>query len=551
MKLHCLLVLLAASLAGKLPAAALKESTLTQVVNDVSVLTLPAQAAKTARVNDLVQAPEVVRTGAQSRAELKAPDQTLTRVGANSVFSFEGAGRGMKLEQGSVLFHSPKGKGGGTIKTGGASAAVLGTTVIVAATRDGGFKTIILEGRGRVTLANGKSVDLQAGQLVFVLPGGKDFGPVLTINLGKLVAGSNLVRGFTGDLPSFGEIERAIAAQDRWIANGKAEDTNYLVGDSATRDDVKVIDANTQDMAVRDQFLLDAFQLALERDAVIDRPDLDQSRVFLNPIGFEGGGVFAARNIAVTTSSIDLSPYRESNLDFFTILANGDLEIFNSVEFVGSTGGGAVAAASVKEEGGDQGSTGSPFAVYLSAAGTLRLAPDSDLSLSDLTDLAISSGGSASFTDNGFYAPDGSIGIASAGGDLSFDEAHFEALAQVQLSAAGVLDVKNASFSQPRGFDDSFRNFEAARVQLFQDALAIAMDARTLSLADVAFPDGSTVTLRSELGLLAPNPNTGAAVVPGHVNFIRNVTYGESQAQNEVYSSENVEGRIRITTRQP
>ena len=550
MKLHCLLVLLAASLAGQMSAAALKESTFTQVVNDVSVITLPAQAAKTARVNDLVQAPEVVRTGAKSRAELKAPDQTLTRVGANSVFSFEGAGRDMKLEQGSVLFHSPKGKGGGTIKTGGASAAVLGTTVIVAATRDGGFKTIILEGRGRVTLANGKSVDLQAGQLVFVLPGGKDFGPVLTINLGKLVAGSNLVRGFKGDLPSFGEIERAIAAQDRRIAKGNAEDTNYLVGDSATRDDVKVIDANTQNTAVRDQ-ILNAFQLALQSDAVIDRPDLDPSRVFLNPSGFEGGGVFAARNISVTTSLIDLSPYREFSLDYFTILANCDLEIFNSVEFVGSTGGGAVAAAAVKGEGVDPSVTGSPFAVYLSAAGAVRLAPDTDLSLTDLTDLAISSGASASFTDNGFYAPDGSIGIASARGDLSFDGAHFEALAQVQLSAAGILDLKSVSFAQAGNFNEGSLNIESARVQAAQSALAIAMDARTISLTDVAFPDGSIVTLRSELGLLAPNPNTGAAVVPGHVNFIQNVTYGESPAQNEVYSTENVEGRIRITTRQP
>ena len=551
MKLHCLLVLLAASLAGKMSAAALRESTFTQVINDVSVLTLPAQAAKTARVDDLVRAPEVVRTGAKSRAELKAPDQTLTRVGANSVFSFEGAGRDMKLEQGSVLFHSPKGKGGGTIKTGGASAAVLGTTVIVAATRDGGFKTIILEGRGRVTLANGKSVDLQAGQLVFVLPGGKDFGPVLTINLGKLVAGSNLVRGFKGDLPSFGEIERAIAAQDQRIAKGKAEDTNYLVGDSATRDDVKVIDANTQDIAVREQILLDAFQLALQRDAVIDRPDLDQSRVFLNPSGFEGGGVFAARNISVTTSLIDLSPYRNSGLDYFTILANGDLEIFNSVEFAGSTGGGAVAAASVKEEGGDQGSTGSPFAVYLSAAGTLRLAPDSDLSSSGLTDLAISSGGSASFTDNGFFAPNGNIGIASGRGDLSFDGARFQALSQVQLSAAGVLDLKNVSFSQPGDFNEGFQNVEGARVRVFEAALAIAMDARTIVLSDVDFPAGSIVTLRSERGLLAPNPNTGAAAVGGFVNFISRVTQDGVPAENNVKSAENPQGSIVIGKWQP
>lgn len=545
MKLHCLLVLLVASLAGKLTAAALKESTFTQVINDVSVLSLPAQGAKAARVDDLVQAPEVVRTGAKSRAELKAPDQTLTRVGANSVFSFEPEGRNMRLEQGSILFHSPKGKGGGTIKTGGASAAVLGTTVIVVATRDGGFKTIILEGHGRVKLSNGKSVDLRAGQLVFVLPGGKDFGPVLTINLGKLVAGSKLVGGFAGELPSFGEIERAIAAQDRKIAKGRAEDTNYLVGDSATRDDVKVIDANTQSAAFRDALLS-----ALNSDAIIDQPDLDPNRVSLNPPGFEGGGVFAARNISVTTSSIDLSPYGNANLDFFTILANGDLEIFNSVDFVGPVGGGAIGAASLKEEPINQDPAGSPFGVYLSAAGTIRLAPGSDLTLSGLTDLAISSGGSARFTDNGFYAPDGAIGMESKQGDLSVDESHFEALSRVQLSAAEVLDVKDTSFSQSGGFGENFQNVQAARARAFQNELAIAMDARTISLANVSFPEGSIVTLRSELGLLAPNPNTGASVVPGHVNFIRNVTYGESPAQNEVYSNENVDGRILITTRQ-
>ena len=545
MKLHFLLVLLVASLPGKLTAAPLKESTFTQVINDVSVLSLPAQGAKAARVDDLVQAPEVVRTGAKSRAELKAPDQTLTRVGANSVFSFEPEGRNMRLEQGSILFHSPKGKGGGTIKTGGASAAVLGTTVIVVATRDGGFKTIILEGHGRVKLSNGKSVDLRAGQLVFVLPGGKDFGPVLTINLGKLVAGSKLVGGFAGELPSFGEIERAIAAQDRRIAKGRAEDTNYLVGDSATRDDVKVIDANTQGIAIRDALLS-----ALNSDAVIDQPNLDPNRVSLNPPGFEGGGVFAARNISVTTSSIDLSPYGKANLDYFTILANGDLEIFNSVDFVGPAGGGAIGAASLKEEPINQDPAGSPFAVYLSAAGTIRLAPGSDLTLSGLTDLAISSGGSARFTDNGFYAPDGAIGIESKQGDLSVDESHFEALSRVQLSAAEVLDVKDTSFSQSGGFGENLQNVQAARARALQDALAIAMDARTISLANVSFPDGSSVTLRSELGLLAPNPNTGASVVPGHVNFIRNVTYGESPAQNEVYSNENVAGRILITTRQ-
>src|SRR5436309_2916772 len=64
-----------------LGAAELRESTLVQVVNEVKVA--PPQAAeKDAKANDKVQAPDKIRTGAKSRAELKAADNTLTRIGA-------------------------------------------------------------------------------------------------------------------------------------------------------------------------------------------------------------------------------------------------------------------------------------------------------------------------------------------------------------------------------------------------------------------------------------------------------------------------------------
>ena len=52
------------------------------------------------------------------------------------------------------------------------------------------------------------------------------------------------------------------------------------------------------------------------------------------------------------------------------------------------------------------------------------------------------------------------------------------------------------------------------------------MAANTINLLNVAFGTGSSVTLQSLKGVLAPNPNTGAVSVPGDVNFIRNVTYG-------------------------
>jgi hypothetical protein len=205
-------------------AAPLAESAFTEIINQVSTLT-PDGAAAPAKLTEVLQAPERVRTGPQSRAELTAPDRTITRVGANTVFSYADQGRTLNLEQGSLLFHAPKGLGGGTIRSGGAAAAVLGTTLIVSATAEGGFKVILLEGRGRVTLPNGVSVRLTAGQLVFVLPGGTRFSHVLVINLGKLAGGSQLVNGFPDQLSSLPLILAAIHAQNARIATGGLTDT--------------------------------------------------------------------------------------------------------------------------------------------------------------------------------------------------------------------------------------------------------------------------------------------------------------------------------------
>jgi ferric-dicitrate binding protein FerR (iron transport regulator) len=156
-------------------AAELRESTLVQVVNEVKVAP-PQTAEKDAKANDVVRAPDKIRTGARSRAELKAPDNTLTRIGQNTVFSFQQSGRTLNLEKGSVLFHSPAGRGGGTIKSAGASAAVLGTTLIVASRQDGGFKCVLLEGKGKITLPNGKTRNLEAGDMILVPAGAQDLG---------------------------------------------------------------------------------------------------------------------------------------------------------------------------------------------------------------------------------------------------------------------------------------------------------------------------------------------------------------------------------------
>src|SRR5947207_8154572 len=222
------IILLCAVVAGCVQwvrSAPLTESTVTEIIKEVNLLPVNAAAASPAKLKDVVKAPDRVRTGAESRTELTAPDHTITRIGANTAFSFETKERVLNLEKGSLLFHSPKGAGGGTIKSGGASAAVLGTTLMVAATANGGFKVIVLEGQGRVTLPNGKRVNLNAGQMVFVLSGGAGFSDVLDINLAKLVAGSLLVKGFSHELPSVAKIDTAIKKQNDQLKKGRAVDT--------------------------------------------------------------------------------------------------------------------------------------------------------------------------------------------------------------------------------------------------------------------------------------------------------------------------------------
>src|ERR1041385_1452264 len=109
MKTRIIALSLAAVCATAVSAAPLTESTFTDVVKDVSVVAAATKAAAPAKVQALIKAPDLVRTGPESRAELTAPDQTITRIGANTVFAFDPQGRSLNLQQGSLLFHSPAG----------------------------------------------------------------------------------------------------------------------------------------------------------------------------------------------------------------------------------------------------------------------------------------------------------------------------------------------------------------------------------------------------------------------------------------------------------
>jgi hypothetical protein len=203
-------------------SAPLTESVFTEIVNEAKVVAASTQAATPAKTNELFKAPDLVRTGPASRVELTAADQTITRIGANSIFTFKPGERSVYLEKGSVLFHTPEGKGGGAIKHGGASAAVLGTTIIGAILYDGSFKILVLEGNCLVTLRTEATVRLKAGQMIIIPPSEDSFGAgIMNFDIGQLVARLLLIQGFSNPLSSMSLINEAIQQQIADITNGR------------------------------------------------------------------------------------------------------------------------------------------------------------------------------------------------------------------------------------------------------------------------------------------------------------------------------------------
>jgi hypothetical protein len=190
-------------------AATIDHATITEVVHDVSILDPNSRKASPAEVSGVFEVPQIMKTGGDSRSEMISTDRTITRVGADTLFSFEPRSRTINLQEGSLLFQSQPGNGGGTIRTAAVTAAVLGTTIIVAATKDGGFKLLVLEGTGYVRMPNGKHATVHAGQMIFVPPGGETLGPVLEFRLLDEVATSDLVMGFKTRLPSWRKIAAA------------------------------------------------------------------------------------------------------------------------------------------------------------------------------------------------------------------------------------------------------------------------------------------------------------------------------------------------------
>jgi ferric-dicitrate binding protein FerR (iron transport regulator) len=558
-------------------AADFKQSKVTQVVNDVQIISATDQTKKNVSVNDVFTMPDILRTGPSSRAELVAEDDTVTRVGANTIFSFDPASRTIDLQQGSLLFHSPHGKGGGTIHTGSATASVLGSTLIVSATPNGGFKVISLEDQAEIKFLNGLHQKLSPGQMTYILPGGNKLAPIVVFRMDDLTQNSLLVKGFNHPLTSMPLILHEIEKQIKLIQSGKATDTGLLAGDNATSDQVEVLDANTVQTTVNNS----SVKKALNADATINEPSLTApdisgpTRIFLKPFSLPGNNFFAgqkfqgfaARNIFVNTPAanlnpltVDLSPYAAK--PEFDFVAAENLNIQGSVTFNGlsaanslylfagnqvifspnvtltaNVGDFEIAAPgemtlngnSILNNVGDIGLTSGSVlniqnGVTINNPGLITLTAPEAVNITSDSDVPVNVDGTRIITD----ASDGQVTLSSHSGSVTVTDTSIQThFLTVNSGDSILLDGNGKTFSATG--PGSTANFTAPNLitvnntdlTSFQTA---SFASKTLVFVNDAFGTGN-INLATLDGTYAPGINDNNAVVYGKANFIRGDTW--------------------------
>lgn len=569
----------------------LKEANLIEVIRDVwRIPDVPGRKEsgpkEPAVKHSRLRAPDRLSTGRESRAELQAPDGTITRLGANTLFAFGDGAREFELEQGSVLFHSPTGRGGGKIRSPAASATVLGTTLIVAATPEGGFKVLVLEGRASVVAAR-TTRTLEAGQLTFVLPGGGGTGapgPPLNFDLARQVKGSQLVNGFARPLASQAKIDQAIEGQRRAVGQGQFTTTGFLVFTATSDTQVNGIEAAGPDA---DDKLVGEFttpqRIALNTGATLTSSRLPPERLFRTELlvpATESAFLnkesdvlivgLLALDLTVATPTLSLAGWGLKDFQLvgktavtftgstrFTDLAGVDyLRVFSpqinvpvGATIVADFPAPGRASTFYFDAGSDFTLTGGTVSnpggglILQTHVGALRIkdetlraggligAPtvvpsainvDAPFGALEVTGSTVQAAG------GGFAALGNTVAISATrfelGGDFWSDATDTARFDTLTLTGMPA----GAVFQATAGTQVTLR---AVGLDGFRE---VNLGARTLVLESVAFAAGATVRLVSEQGRLAPQPNTNQAVQPGLVNFVRDVTYGGRPAQDYV-----------------
>jgi len=213
-------------------AGPLTSAEVTKIINHVNVID-PRKGDHPAEVRDVIKDDLGLLTGTQSRSELLFQDNTLTRVGAETFFSFRTGTRDMTLERGSMLLQVPKGLGGAKIRTAAVTAAITGTTIMMEYVPKQYIKVLVLEGSLRLSRNRvfGDSLVLHPGKMVIMRPDAKKIPDPIDVDLQHVVQTSSLVN-FPGSepLPSMSLIQAAIQEQTKQFAKTNLVRTNLVMG---------------------------------------------------------------------------------------------------------------------------------------------------------------------------------------------------------------------------------------------------------------------------------------------------------------------------------
>lgn len=242
----------------------LEKATISELLGDVGLKKGSIKAAEQkATLHDIIKGKDFLRTGKKSRAELEFADDSFTRLGSNTVFSFDPEARSLVLSQGRAVAHTPPGKGGLIIRTAAATAAIQGDTIfassLVETKKVSSRKTlsedevgkagkrnierfVALSPRGgptngniNVTLANGEIFPLKGGQMATIQDGKIS---IIEINIKEFIKSTPFLQGIEKHSSAKREMEMVETKQQEELASGNIETEGETLGALITADPI-------------------------------------------------------------------------------------------------------------------------------------------------------------------------------------------------------------------------------------------------------------------------------------------------------------------------
>ncbi len=213
-----------------LPAASYDKAEITRIEKDVKVLKANA-APHSATVGEQINPVTSIATGASSRAELRFPDKSLTRLGANSRFTLRGEGRTLDLDGGVMLLEVPQKIIGAKVRTAAVTAAVTGGTIMIEYLPNGFIKIFCLDGHLDVVNNSDPSdfLTINAGQFLLMPANAKKLPrPAAEFDIKLMLKTSKLVSP-DENTPTNKDIAGAVKDQIKELNNGDLIKTNLII----------------------------------------------------------------------------------------------------------------------------------------------------------------------------------------------------------------------------------------------------------------------------------------------------------------------------------